>query len=222
MSTYEGEDGFWTMRPEPGEDMEDFIRRSMDRRYRDMIRPEAGESIGDFKKRSDRRENNMRQTIEEVDMIKKDLKPGEMGPGLKADSGKRDLVLFPWETVQDTTAELVHQELAEYLGAEDLDAAYIYILENDHTSINGITQVMEFGAKKYAPNNWQNVRPGIRYVSGALRHLMAIEGIPPFADSPEEFDPESGLRHWDHLGCCVAFAKWQKDQGYNLWESDAG
>ena len=61
-----------------------------------------------------------------------------------------------------------------------------------------IGAVLTYGAKKYAPRNWEK---GIEYsrVYGALqRHLWAWWG-------GEENDPESGLPHLAHAGCCLVF-----------------
>ncbi len=158
----------------------------------------------------------MTQTAEEVEAIKANLKPGET-VGLKSDDGKRNLVLFPWEALGGTSLVLEgrNQWYVEALAREELEFVLEEMLQDGFTSIDGITEVMEFGAIKYLPNSWKKVRPGIRYVSGAIRHLVAIS-------NGEEIDPESGLPHRHHCGCCVIFAKWQKDQGYNLWEADAG
>jgi hypothetical protein len=65
-------------------------------------------------------------------------------------------------------------------------------------ALTEIGKVLAFGANKYAPNGWKHVRPGHRYLDAALRHLHA------FADG-EDNDPESGLGHLAHAGCCVLF-----------------
>ena len=65
-----------------------------------------------------------------------------------------------------------------------------------------IMDVLEFGARKYAENNWQRV-PGARqrYFDAAMRHLIAWwQG--------ERNDPESGLHHLAHCACCVLFLIW--------------
>jgi len=62
-----------------------------------------------------------------------------------------------------------------------------------------IVDVLTFGAKKYAPNNWRKVPEAReRYLAAALRHLVA------WGDG-EDTDPESGLHHLAHAGCCVLF-----------------
>jgi hypothetical protein len=61
-----------------------------------------------------------------------------------------------------------------------------------------VAEVMTFGAQKYGANNWQNVTPRARYYGAALRHLWARA-------LGERLDPESGLPHLAHAGCCVLF-----------------
>ncbi len=68
----------------------------------------------------------------------------------------------------------------------------------DPKALTGLGQVLTFGAKKYAAHNW---REGIHYsrlIAAAQRHLLAIM-------DGEDIDPESGLMHVDHLGCCWMF-----------------
>lgn len=85
------------------------------------------------------------------------------GEGFKADSGKPDWTLFPFD------------------GAED------------------VVRVLERGAQKYARDNWRIVPDAItRYRAAALRHLAA--------DALGEVnDPETGLPHLAHAGCCLLF-----------------
>ena len=59
-------------------------------------------------------------------------------------------------------------------------------------------KVLEFGAKKYAWNNWKKGISYHRVLDAAMRHLTA------FADN-ETIDPESGLSHLAHASCCLAF-----------------
>jgi hypothetical protein len=65
-----------------------------------------------------------------------------------------------------------------------------------------LVRVLDFGAKKYSVDNWQQVpNARERYFDAALRHLVAWK-------SGEELDPESGLPHLAHAGCCVLFLLW--------------
>jgi hypothetical protein len=67
-------------------------------------------------------------------------------------------------------------------------------------SLRAIAQVLTYGAKKYPQaDNWKradNARE--RYTDALLRHVYAwMDG--------EALDPESGLHHLAHAGCCVLF-----------------
>lgn len=68
----------------------------------------------------------------------------------------------------------------------------------DPLALEGIAQVLAFGAKKYAAHNWRGGITYSRLLGAALRHLFAIV-------RGEDTDPESGLPHVDHLGCCWMF-----------------
>lgn len=68
----------------------------------------------------------------------------------------------------------------------------------DPPFLEGIARVLGFGAVKYAPDNWRNGIAYRRLISAAYRHLGAIS-------AGEDIDPESGLAHSYHLGCCVMF-----------------
>jgi Domain of unknown function (DUF5664) len=66
-------------------------------------------------------------------------------------------------------------------------------------AVKGLVKVLTFGANKYTPNGWRFVFDAKnRYTAAALRHLSSIQ-------LGETHDPESGLRHIDHLMCNVAF-----------------
>ena len=65
--------------------------------------------------------------------------------------------------------------------------------------IEGVGEVLTFGAEKYEPNNWQNVEdPEDRYYAAALRHLMAYR-------KGEATDEESGLSHLKHAATNLMF-----------------
>jgi len=69
-----------------------------------------------------------------------------------------------------------------------------------------IVRVLMFGAKKYAVDNWKVVPDARRrYLDAAFRHLAA------FSDG-EKDDPESGLSHLAHAGCCILFLLWFSTQ----------
>lgn len=62
----------------------------------------------------------------------------------------------------------------------------------------GTTQVLTFGAKKYASHNWRKGIVWSRLIGAIFRHMFAIL-------SGEDLDPESGLPHIDHVACEVMF-----------------
>lgn len=69
-------------------------------------------------------------------------------------------------------------------------------------ALESVVDVLEFGARKYAPGQWQRVpNARARYIDAAFRHLVA-------AAKGDDEDPESGLPHLAHAGCCILFALW--------------
>lgn len=62
-----------------------------------------------------------------------------------------------------------------------------------------IVKVLEFGARKYARDNWKHVEGGdVRYLAAAFRHLIAY-------NTGEKVDQETGISHLAHAGCCLLF-----------------
>jgi len=73
------------------------------------------------------------------------------------------------------------------------------LMEGMSNALEGVAKVLTFGANKYAAHSWRTVPEGReRYRDALYRHLAAIE-------QGEELDPESGLRHWDHVICNALF-----------------
>lgn len=68
----------------------------------------------------------------------------------------------------------------------------------DHHALTEIAKVLGFGARKYDDHNWRKGFPFSRLVSAAMRHISAW-------NSGEDNDPESGLSHLAHAGCCLMF-----------------
>lgn len=65
-------------------------------------------------------------------------------------------------------------------------------------AIELVADVLTFGARKYAPDNWRKVDDTKRYYAAALRHIFAsMRG--------ERNDPETGISHMAHAACCVLF-----------------
>lgn len=71
----------------------------------------------------------------------------------------------------------------------------------DPSWLEGVGEVLKFGAKKYAVQNWRGGISIHRLVGACLRHVFAfLRG--------ESNDPESGLHHLLHASCCIMFAYW--------------
>ena len=65
--------------------------------------------------------------------------------------------------------------------------------------IYDIAEVREYGNRKYGdPDNWKTVEPE-RYIDALGRHFIAM-----LAD-PLSKDPESGIEHYKHCACNLAF-----------------
>jgi hypothetical protein len=67
-----------------------------------------------------------------------------------------------------------------------------------------MVRVLEFGAEKYAPFNWQKGLSITEICESMKRHLDAfMEG--------EDIDPESGISHIGHLQCNTLFLSWMME-----------
>lgn len=67
------------------------------------------------------------------------------------------------------------------------------------SAVEQIVQVLNFGASRYADDNWQKVpQLEARYYAALQRHLTAWR-------KGEMHDADSGLPHLAHAGCCLLF-----------------
>lgn len=68
-----------------------------------------------------------------------------------------------------------------------------------------VIQVLEYGATKYAPDNWKHVPEATtRYYDAAMRHIDAWwQG--------EGFDAETKRSHLAHAICCLMFLQWLEE-----------
>lgn len=66
--------------------------------------------------------------------------------------------------------------------------------------------VLEFGAKKYAPDNWKGGLNREEILESTMRHLVALF-------KGEELDTETGLPHTGHISCNIMFYSWLKRNG---------
>lgn len=65
--------------------------------------------------------------------------------------------------------------------------------------IKDIAEVRMYGNDKYGdPDNWKSVDI-VRYIDALLRHTLA------FVDNMDSVDAESGIPHYKHMACNMAF-----------------
>lgn len=86
----------------------------------------------------------------------------------------------------------------------------------DAEAVEGLAKVLTFGAQKYEAHNWRVGISNSRLLAAMLRHTFAIM-------RGEYTDPESGLPHIDHVGCCWMFLSWNfknKPELNDLWKSN--
>lgn len=69
--------------------------------------------------------------------------------------------------------------------------------------IQGIAEVMTFGANKYTEQGWKKVpNAKDRYFAALMRHWGLMNGV---GVKKEYTDPDSGLPHWAHFCCNAVF-----------------
>lgn len=77
-------------------------------------------------------------------------------------------------------------------------------------AVGEIADVLAFGAEKYTQNNWCRGTNWGRYFSALCRHIFAWW-------RGEDKDPETGMSHLAHAGCCLLFLmEYQR----NSWGED--
>lgn len=64
--------------------------------------------------------------------------------------------------------------------------------------VEGVAHVLTFGAQKYAAWNWAGGINYSRLIAALERHIGAFK-------KGETVDPESGISHLYHAGCCLMF-----------------
>lgn len=113
-----------------------------------------------------------------------------------------------WIRNQQRIMEQEKVSLSQEVGAKHDGGKLRYSLLPKGT-ITEVLKVLEFGAKKYAPDNWMKVdNAQTRYYDAALRHITAWhEG--------EKFDQETGVSHIAHALCCLHFLMWFELEKHN-------
>ena len=63
---------------------------------------------------------------------------------------------------------------------------------------DALAQVLDFGARKYEPRNWEKGMAWSRPFSALMRHMWAWW-------RGDAKDPETGMSHLWHAACCIMF-----------------
>ena len=84
----------------------------------------------------------------------------------------------------------------------------------DYKVLGTMVEALEFGAKKYSPNNWKKGLPTEEIFDSIMRHLTALQ-------TGEELDPESKAHHTGHILCNAMFMAYmyQSKREFISWES---
>lgn len=77
--------------------------------------------------------------------------------------------------------------------------------------LEGVAQVLTFGANKYAPRNWERGISYGRVFAALMRHMWAWW-------RGERLDAESGLPHLWHAGCCLSFLIAYEERGMTSFD----
>lgn len=73
----------------------------------------------------------------------------------------------------------------------------------DFDALEDMVKVLEFGAQKYADNNWKKGLKTTEIFESMMRHMTAyMRG--------EDIDPESGLPHTGHILCNAMFLSYMQ------------
>lgn len=74
--------------------------------------------------------------------------------------------------------------------------------------LDGLAQVLAYGATKYAPRNWEKGIVYGRVFAALMRHMWAWW-------RGEDKDKETGYSHLWHAGCCLSFLIAYEARGMN-------
>jgi hypothetical protein len=99
------------------------------------------------------------------------------------------------EDILLAAAEPIRKTLTEGHKADTGKAPY-HLLAPE--MLEGVAQVLDFGARKYAPRNWELGMSWSRPFSALMRHMWAWW-------RGEDKDPETGMSHLWHAACCIMF-----------------
>ena len=98
---------------------------------------------------------------------------------------------------QSTGAVALTPNQAGGVKADQGKIDYTYLLKDLPLSVEEVTKVLMYGAKKYTRSNYSLIESE-RYEAAFFRHAMAyLQG--------EQLDPETGYHHLAHATCCLMF-----------------
>jgi len=114
-------------------------------------------------------------------------------------AGIRAQANTPWKPGELRDVAGIPKELWPTGRKDDSEKSRVDLIDAEF--LEGLGDVLAFGARKYNAHNW---RGGIKYsrlIAACFRHLLAIL-------RGEDRDPESGLGHVFHLACSCMFLSW--------------
>lgn len=121
---------------------------------------------------------------------------------LKPRGVKAPLHLLPWEVVPGAPEAIRVLYPAQYLDIRGDRPLRLLECLLKSTTLNDIARVFEYGAKKYARDNWRSFTwdqlAEDTYFGAICRHLTA----------KEDTDPESGLPHKAHAAAGAMIWLW--------------
>lgn len=119
------------------------------------------------------------------------------------DSGLLAAEFFDSLSLAETSAKFYEEpELGKAISGVKADTGKLRHSLLPQGTLDEVLKVLEFGAKKYAVDNWQRVEDAeTRYYDAAHRHLAAYW-------NGESTDPESKQHHLAHAICCAMFLMW--------------
>ncbi len=99
----------------------------------------------------------------------------------------------------NNTRELINKIVREKdQDANKFDADKVQLELIPPEALYEIGKVLTFGAKKYDAHNWRQGMKWTRLIGACLRHIFSW-----LSPLESDTDPESGLNHLAHAGCCI-------------------
>lgn len=78
-----------------------------------------------------------------------------------------------------------------------------------------MVEVLEFGAKKYSPDNWKKGLDQKEVIESMLRHAFALLTAIQEGKPDDQYDKDSGLHHIGHIMCnCMFYAYHDKNNSF--------